>query len=190
MVRYLDIIVEALQKITFNGDRIKVDAQLEVGDIEIGAVEIKNHDSDLRVFVKAIETTTILGPATENAIMFQEIRNSLFNTFSQMLVPADTEQLSESAIDLRNLKSAALSIRVAFHAAATKGVEVSIITSPNAVLWDTEPYIENLEPPFEAGGTKQLTVPIDVSARYIKLKVINLDTGQSVTVDGFVLMTW
>jgi len=38
-------------KVGIDGDRLKVDAQLEVTDIEIGAVEIKDSDSDNRVIV-------------------------------------------------------------------------------------------------------------------------------------------
>ncbi len=40
-------------KVGIDGDRLKVDAVLEVGDIEIGAVEIKNHDTDDRVEVNS-----------------------------------------------------------------------------------------------------------------------------------------
>lgn len=47
-------------KVAIDGDRLKVDAQLEVGDIEIGAVEIKNYNSDNRVEVNSNNRLTTL----------------------------------------------------------------------------------------------------------------------------------
>ena len=40
-----------IDKLTFTGDKLKVDAVLETGDIEIGAVEIKDGTSDTRAVV-------------------------------------------------------------------------------------------------------------------------------------------
>lgn len=61
MVEYLDIIVDRLEKIEFEGGRLKVDANLEVSDLEIGAVEIKDHNSDDRAFVGNLEEDGQLG---------------------------------------------------------------------------------------------------------------------------------
>jgi hypothetical protein len=47
-------------KVGIDGDRLKVDAVLEVGDIEIGAVEIKNHDTDDRVEVNSNNSLKII----------------------------------------------------------------------------------------------------------------------------------
>ena len=47
-------------KVLVEDGRLKVDANLEVSDIEIGAVEIKDYDSDTRVEVDSNNRLTIL----------------------------------------------------------------------------------------------------------------------------------
>ena len=47
-------------KVGIDGDRLKVDAQLEISDIEIGAVEIKDADSDTRVEINSDNRLTTL----------------------------------------------------------------------------------------------------------------------------------
>ena len=47
-------------KVLVEDGRLKVDANLEVSDIEIGAVEIKDHDSDTRVEVDSNNRLTAI----------------------------------------------------------------------------------------------------------------------------------
>jgi hypothetical protein len=52
--KFLELLEEMEGKtggLTFDGERLMVDAVLEVGDIEIGAVELKNHDTDDRAII-------------------------------------------------------------------------------------------------------------------------------------------
>lgn len=50
---YLASLLVQANKFSFNGEKLKVDATLEVGDIEIGAVEIKDGTTDARAVVGA-----------------------------------------------------------------------------------------------------------------------------------------
>jgi len=67
-------------------NRLPVDAQLTVGDIEIGAVEIKNHDSDVRA--------SVVAGATYNAIVtidHAETGATSINLFTEKSINGFTE---------------------------------------------------------------------------------------------------
>lgn len=86
------------------------------------------------------------------------------------------------AFDIRLLKSLALTVKCTFDALATLGIVVEILTSPDGVNYDTEPWASTgLEPTFSAGNAVQNTSNIDAKPAFFKMKITNSDTGKAVT---------
>lgn len=78
-------------------------------------------------------------------------------------------------IDLRNVRSLSITVRVTYHASATKGITVKFYFSPDGKHWDTVPYSQ-YQPDFTAGETVQETVKIEVPEwGYLQVEVKNED---------------
>lgn len=86
--------------------------------------------------------------------------------------------VTTDVIDLDQIREAALTIRGDFDALAVKGMKVEIFTSPDNVLWDTQPWASTgLEPVLNAGSTEQRTSNLRTIPRYLKIKVTDLEKG-------------
>ena len=87
-------------------------------------------------------------------------------------------------IDLQNVQSLAVTLEALYHAAATAGISVEVLTSYDNTTWDTvqDPWALTLEPSFLANVTRVRTTTLDSGPRYAKLRVTNLDGVNAVTV--------
>jgi len=103
------------------------------------------------------------------------------NIMSEASIAA-TGDAESTVLDMRNLRKLALSIACTFHASATAGITVEILTSYDGVNWDTEAWASSgLAPALSAGNAVQKTSNIDGLPAFMKVKVTNNDTGQAVT---------
>lgn len=85
------------------------------------------------------------------------------------------------AIDLRSVLSAALTIKCDYHALATLGMTVELLTSHDGVNYDTEPWASSgLDPTLDVGSTVQKTSNLDTIPLYMKIKVTNDDPVQGI----------
>jgi hypothetical protein len=84
-------------------------------------------------------------------------------------------------IDTRRAKSLALTVTCTYDAAATAGIRVHIRTSVQPYdNYDTADYITQ-DMPFTAGQTVRSTLIPNISPRYLKVLVENLDTAHAVS---------
>lgn len=83
-----------------------------------------------------------------------------------------------------NIYETKVMIELTYHAAATAGGRVDIITiQPDGSTEETDVYTDVVTPSFAAGATKSKTgEPVNVyGLKKIKVAVVNLDAGQAVT---------
>lgn len=84
--------------------------------------------------------------------------------------------IESSVIDLRGVDSGVLTVKGDFHAAAIAGMLVEILSSPDGINFDNDPWASTgLEPTFAAGQTKQKSSNLDLLPAFIKVKVTNLE---------------
>ena len=81
------------------------------------------------------------------------------------------------------------SVKPTYDASATAGVRVRWLYSPDGTNYDTADGAENegnyQDLTFTAGATIQETVLIPILAPYVRIQIVNLDTGYAVSVDAW-----
>jgi len=82
--------------------------------------------------------------------------------------------VNSKVVDIGYQAILALTIRVTYHSAATSGIRCDVYSSSDRANWDTDLYAQ-FSPSFAAGATRQKTVLIDPTARYLRVTVVNLD---------------
>jgi len=91
--------------------------------------------------------------------------------------------------DLDGYSALVVTVRATYDAAATTGVRVRWLYSPDGTNYDTVEDAEaqgNYEDlSFAAGETRQRTAIVPIFAPYVKIQVVNLDTSAPVTVDAW-----
>lgn len=91
--------------------------------------------------------------------------------------------------DLDGWSALIVTVRATYDAAATAGVRVRWLYSPDGANYDSpedaeaQGSYEDLT--FSAGVTRQRTVLAPILQPYVKVQIVNLDTTQSVTVDAW-----
>jgi len=87
-------------------------------------------------------------------------------------------------IELKSNKGVAITVKADFNASATAGILAWLEASPDGVNWDslTDKYVEDLEPVFAAGQTRQMTTIVDSAPKFIRAVVDNLDATYGVPV--------
>jgi len=98
--------------------------------------------------------------------------------------------VEEFTIESRAEHSALIvGVRATYHSAATTGVRVRWLYSPDGTNWDSEQDAEdagNMEDlTFEAGTTRHRTVLIPLLKPYVKVQVVNRDPTYAVTVTAW-----
>jgi len=76
----------------------------------------------------------------------------------------------------------AITLRAAYNTAATAGVRLSVYYSADGANWDTDTD-EVYTHPFGAGETRQKTYLLGSVPLYVRIRVENLDTTYSVTIN-------
>jgi len=79
-----------------------------------------------------------------------------------------------------------LTVKASYHTAATKGVRVRFLFSPDGANYDTPEDADAegnyMEPTFAAGAVRQKSVIVAYASPYVKLSVTNLDAIYPVVV--------
>lgn len=128
---------------------------------------------------------TQLDVETVDGSLAKIIEDKTVTAIVDVLTIAGGATETSDVIDLGLSGYLALTIRVTYDGGATAGVRCDVFTSPDNTNWDTDTYAE-FSPAFTAGATKQKTVLVDPTARYIRVNVVNLD-GANAT--GAVVLT-
>lgn len=79
----------------------------------------------------------------------------------------------------------AVTLKAAYNVAATAGVTLNVLYSPDGTNYDTDTD-DSYALPFTAGATKQKTYVIAAIHPYIRLQVVNNDTSYGATIDMWV----
>ena len=89
--------------------------------------------------------------------------------------------------NMQGFSAIGISVRASYDPNASAGVRVRWLYSPDGTNFDSVEDAEaqgNYEDlSFKAGETRQRTVRIPIAAPYVKVQIVNLDTGYAVTVD-------
>jgi len=81
---------------------------------------------------------------------------------------------------LKKVAEIAITCKATFNAAATDGITVKILSSPDDTNFDTD-NLASFEPTFAAGGTAQKTILLDAIPQNLRVNVTNDDTAKTVT---------
>jgi len=96
-------------------------------------------------------------------------------------IPASGTLTQPGDIPLVRARTLSVTVRLKFHASATKNATVYLYYSPDGSNWDTIPYT-SFDLTLSAGEYVQRTVPIDVPEHgYIKVAVANNDTSYAIS---------
>lgn len=90
-----------------------------------------------------------------------------------------------TAAMLENIKRGTITVLATYAAGSTAGITADLYSSANGVDDDSEPFIQDIEPPFVTNTTKQVTIPVNLNIYEGKLSIKNLDAGQAVTVKAY-----
>jgi len=107
---------------------------------------------------------------------------------SAVSIPASgTQEFTISGTD--GYSAVVVTVKAAYNAAATAGVRVRWLYSPDNTTFDSPEDAEaagNYEDlSFAAGATRVKTILIPLFQPYVKVQVVNLDTSYAVTVDAW-----
>lgn len=105
---------------------------------------------------------------------------------SQTIAPSDKAEFTVDDSDTDGYSAIVLTVRATYSAAATSGVRVRWLYSPDGTVYDSEEDAEDAgnyeDLTFAAGETRQRPIVVPIFKPYIKVQVVNLDTAESVTV--------
>jgi len=93
-------------------------------------------------------------------------------------ISAGGEAHADLDTNLMKQSEMAVTVRVTYGGAATSGVRVYLLASPDKTNWDSENTTDAFayfEPAFGAGETHQRTVNVDALPRFLRILVRNLD---------------
>lgn len=116
-----------------------------------------------------------------------EVQNVIGIVGSKTAIAAGGNSSSNS-IDLQSIKALVVGMSVDFGGTPDGNAKLEILTSPDDTNWDTVAYTE-FEIDFSASVTLQKSIPVNSDARYVKIKITNLDSADSISVWGFVTLT-
>lgn len=78
-------------------------------------------------------------------------------------------------------EGAAVTVRCTFGAGSAAGITVILLSSIDGINWDTQAWVDLIEPDFVTDSIEQVTTNLDPLPKYIKAKVTNNDLGVAVT---------
>ena len=141
-----------------------------------------------RISITATESTNIKVVASTSPNIILQRRSGKYDvkqnkstvTAIDNVTIAKSASNTSSGISLADVKQLAITVAVTYHGSASTGITAYIYSSYDNSNWDTD-ELTSFEPSFSTGATKRKTAFIDTDAAYIKIKVTNKDTGQSVT---------
>ena len=141
-----------------------------------------------RISITATESTNIKVVASTSPNIILQRRSGEYDVKQNKstVTAIDNATIAKSAsntssgISLADVKQLAITVAVTYHGSASTGITAYIYSSYDNSNYDTD-ELTSYEPSFTAGATVRKTAFIDSDAAYIKIKVTNKDTGQSVT---------
>jgi len=108
---------------------------------------------------------------------------------SQSIPAGGTAEFTVNAAQTDGYSALVVTVKAAYNASATQGVRVRWLYSPDGTNFDSieeAEAAENYEDiGLAAGATRIKTILIPLFQPYVKVQVVNLDTGYAVTVDAW-----
>lgn len=101
-------------------------------------------------------------------------------------IAANTASAASTGVDLGDAVDFGIGYQMTFNASATKGARIDLYADPAgaSVSFTVGTYADPCDSgdvQVDAGHQVQGFVQLQRAARYVKAKVVNLDTGQSIT---------
>jgi len=105
---------------------------------------------------------------------------------SNITVSANTASTASTGVDLNNAIDFGIGFQMTFNASATKGARIDLYADPAgaSVSFTIGSYAapcDSGDVQLSAGHQVQGFIQMQRAARYVKAKIVNLDTGQSIT---------
>lgn len=206
MVDYLQEQIDQLKLAVAALEDMAVDVVLAPGDLQIGAVENKDHTTDDRQHVDTdnrahtrSQVQNDAGDVTDaNPLQTEEQGTPLgYDTPNNWwLFQRRLEKVDETLIDVASITAGGsatgdstllgytnvitVESKIAW-GANVDGATVKIYASRDGLDWDTDPFVSGLEPTQSTGNTTKVTIPVDVEAiKYVRAEVVNLDAVNAI----------
>lgn len=105
---------------------------------------------------------------------------------SNITVSANTASAASTGVDLNNAIDFGIGYQMTFNASATKGARIDLYADPTGAsisftVGSNAAPCDSGDVKLKAGGQVQGFIQMQRAARYVKAKIVNLDTGQSIT---------
>lgn len=105
---------------------------------------------------------------------------------SNVTVSAAGTQTSTSSLDLSSAISLAIGFTMTFNASATSGARIEVFADPTGAntsfsVGSYDDLIDSWDIPVDAGHTVNGAVQLNHSAKYVKVRLKNLDAGYTIT---------
>ena len=125
---------------------------------------------------------------SEHRDALKPMRSTPTQDKSGVSIPANgTENIDKNNLD--GYSAIVLTVKATYDANASNGLRVRWLYSPDGTNYDSPEDAEDVgnyeDLTFEKGKTRQRTIVIPILQPYVRIQLVNLDTGYAVTVDAW-----
>lgn len=118
----------------------------------------------------------------------QKLHSDVIGTQSSKQTINAGASYTSGVISLQGIKAVLAGMQVVFGGTPDGNAKLEVLTSPNDSNYDTVAYTV-FEIDYSASSTLMKSVPVNADALYVKIKITNLDSADSIDVWGFVTLT-